>query len=329
VAFVLIASLGPTDDVAVASITNIVKVPYKIMNILRGESMLNDISGIVSFQFALAAVVTSSFSIFSASWKFLIVGFGGVLIGVLFSTVIYVFVKWMLVLRIKNITLHIFIELLSPFLVYLMADYFGVSPIIAVFTSGVIHSFSRNRLSQENTNLNTASDNVWDMVSFSLEGLVFLLLGTQMPEIIKTMWSNSYCVSNIKIIEVVLLITASFILTRFLWAFFTIPSKHYNEKDNSISKTKASLIISLSGARGAVTLASVMTIPLLINNGAPFPQRDLIILISIGIIICSLLVTNFILPLFMEKKTEIVEPENDNKTYIKILNNTIIPLNNK
>ncbi|MDR3049015.1 MAG: sodium:proton antiporter [Elusimicrobiota bacterium] len=303
-AFAMIASLGPTDDMAVAYAAKISKIPKKIFNILQGESMLNDVSGIVSFQFALAAVVGGTFSIWQAGSRFVIIGAGGVLFGALFMLVRHIFVHWIRNLGIVNTVLHILIEILTPFLVYIIARYFGVSDVIAVFTAGVLQSFTNNRLIPEATSLEMSSESVWSVISFVLEGLVFLILGAQLPQIIETMLNNSYIINNRQIIFIVLAITASFMLSRFLWSFFTISKDNLTSEEEPIGKVKASLIISLSGARGAVTLASVMSIPLLLANGEQFPQRDLIILITAGIIILSLLIANFILPLLMRRQKE-------------------------
>jgi CPA1 family monovalent cation:H+ antiporter len=328
-AFILISSLGPTDDVAVASVTKRIKMPGKVMNILQGESMLNDVSGIVSFQFALTAILTGGFSLISAGTSFIIIGLGGILAGLVLTAIKYSIVKWIRSLGMENASLHILIELLTPFLIYMAAEYLGVSAVLAVFTAGIAHSFSKDKINPETIELKIAADSVWDTVSFTLDGFVFLILGMQFPNIIKTMWTDSYSISNTKIIYFVLLLTAVFAVSRFLWAFFTISKKDLNDKDQKISKAKASLIISLSGARGAVTLASVMSIPVLLPNGNPFPERSLIILVSAGIIICSLFIANFILPVLVEKKTAQNESSDEVRAYLNILSNVTLILNKK
>ncbi|WP_052297621.1 cation:proton antiporter [Leadbettera azotonutricia] len=301
-AFALIASLGPTDDVAVDSVVKRLKMPPRIMNILVGESLLNDVSGIINFQFALAAAVSGTFSWIAAGRQFLILGLGGILIGLAFTLIKLLLVRWLRSLGMENVTFHILIELLTPFLVYIISEKCGTSGVLAVFTAGVAHSFGKNKLNPETANLNIASENIWSMVSFTLDGLVFLILGTQLPGILITIIGSPYSISTGRVILVILLITALFMLIRFLWTFFTLRKKAYNEPENPLGKLKASLFISLSGARGTVTLASILSIPYILSNGTPFPERDLLILISTGVILCTLIVTTFILPSLLKKR---------------------------
>ena len=303
-AFALIAALGPTDDVAVASVSKRTNVPPKIMNILQGESIINDASGIVSFQFALAAMLLpGSFSLLNATGRFFVVALGGIAVGLLFSFFKHIFVNWIRSLGMENVTLHLLLGLLTPFLIYLIAEELNVSGILAVFAAGIAHSFSRNKFNPETVNLNVASESVWSMLEFTLEGLVFVILGTQLPQILASI-NQSYSVATWEIIVYILLITLLFLIIRFVWSIVAVKKKTYHDPEHPVSRFKAGIIFSLSGARGAVTLASVMSIPLLISDGTAFPERNLIILIAGGVIVVSLLITSFILPLCVEKKPE-------------------------
>ncbi len=325
-AFVLIAALGPTDDVAVASVAKRVNMPPKIMNILQGESIINDASGIVSFQFALAAVVTGTFSFAGAIGKFLIIGFGGILLGLLLTGIKYLFVRWVRSLGMENITIHILIQLLTPFLIYMIAEALGTSGVLAVFAAGIAHSFGRDKLNPETASLNIASQSIWSVLSFTLDGIVFIILGTQLPGIIRTVLQGAYDISTWEILLYIFAVTSMLIIIRLAWSFCTIRKKEYSEDKSSLHKFKASLIFGLSGARGTVTLASVMSIPLLLDNGTMFPQRDLIILISTGVILVSLVITNFILPLLIEKKTNQGRSAAETGAYLEILRNVISQL---
>lgn len=327
--FVLIAALAPTDDVAVLSVSKRTNVPPKIMNILSGESIINDASGIVSFQFAVAAVMTGSFSILQATEKFFLLAIGGILIGLLFTLLKYLLVKWIRSLGMENVTIHVLLEVLSPFLVYLLAERLEVSGILAVFTAGITYSFNRKKINPDNANLNIASNSMWNVLSFTLEGLVFLILGTQLPAILKSIQTNAYILSGWEILGCILLITFIFTLSRFIWSYFTIRKKTYDDPAYPVSKFKACLIFSLSGARGAVTLASAMSIPVLLNDGTAFPQRDMIILIAAGVILCTLFITNFILPLLVDKKKEVDHNEMENTAYLEILQNVVKELYNQ
>ena len=329
-AFALIAALGPTDDVAVASVGKRVNVPSKIMTILQGESIVNDASGIVSFQFALAAMLTGSFSLAQATGRFLVVAFGGIAVGLILAWIKHLFVHWIRSLGMENVTLHLLLELLTPFVVYLVAEATGVSGILAIFAAGIVHSFNRDKFSPEKVNLNIASASVWSMLSFTLEGLVFVILGTQLPKILSFMGRGSgapFSISGGEILLYIMLLTLLFLLLRFMWLVVAIHKRSYQEKEHSVSRWKAATIFSLSGARGAVTLASVMSIPVLMSNGTPFPERDLIILIAAGVIVVSLLITNFILPLFVEKSVK-KDEATENQARIEILQTVIEDLKN-
>ena len=324
-AFVLVAALGPTDDVAVAAIGKRVNVPPKIMNIIQGESIINDASGIVSFQFALAAMLTGSFSLLHATGRFFVIALGGVAVGLILAWFKSQFVKWLRALGMESVTLHLTLGILTPFVVFLVAEAFGVSGILAVFAAGLTRSFNRDKFNPEKINQNIASESVWAILIFTLEGLVFVILGTQLQNILASIHQNSFSISSGEIVACVFLITLLFLVSRFIWSLVAIKKKTYDDPKHPISRLRASVIFSLSGARGAVTLASVMSIPLFLSDGTAFPERDLIILIAGGVIVVSLLITSFILPLFVDKKTT-VDKVAENKAYLEILQNVIAEL---
>jgi len=326
-AFALIAALGPTDDVAVASVSKRVNVPPKIMTILQGESIVNDASGIVSFQFALAAMLTGSFSIVQATGRFVVVALGGIAIGLALVWIKQLFVRWIRSLGMENVTLHLLLELLTPFVVYLTAEAMGVSGILAIFAAGVAYSFNRDKFSPERVNLHIASESIWSMLTFTLEGLVFVILGTQLPKILSSIGGSgaTFSITGWAVLAYILLLTFVFLLTRFLWSVFAITKRSYQEAEHPISRFRAGIIFSLSGARGAVTLASVMSIPILMSDKTAFPERDLIILIASGVIVVSLLITGFILPLCVEESVK-KDKSAENQAHIEILHTVIAAL---
>ncbi len=324
-AFALAAALAPTDAVAVGSLAKKLNMPSSIMNILEGESLVNDASGIVGFQFAIAAMLTGAFSLAHAGARFIIVALGGALVGLVLTLVKYFFVRWIRSLGMENVTLHILIGLLTPFLVFIVAEHLEVSGILAVVVSGIAHSFSRKSLNPETANLNIAFESIWSVLAYTLNGLVFLILGTQLPKIMNIIWFNS-SISNFDTISDTIIFTLLLILIRFLWSWLTVSKKLTMTQKLNVGRTKTALIMSLSGVRGAVTLATTMSIPFFLSNGAAFPARDLIIFIASGVILCSLLIANFVLPLLFEKehtgdKTEEIKACNE------ILHNVIASLN--
>ena len=322
-AFALIASLGPTDVVAVDAVAKRLAVPSKIMGILSGESIINDASGIVGFQFAIAAMVTGYFSITHAFGQFLLMGLGGVFVGLAMTFLKYELVKGLRSLGMENATFHILIDILTPFIIYLIAEYLSVNGILAVFATGIAHSFLKDKLNPETVKLNIAHESVWAFLSFTFDGLVFVMLGTQLPHILKTISTGEFVINNLQIVGYIFLFMFMIAFIRFMWWIAVIRKKTYYDPEKPIRKIKAGTIYSLAGAHGAVSLVSVMSIPILLADGSAFPDRDLMILIASGIIVLSLLITNFILPLIVEHKLEKTKDESEFYAYAEIIRKTI------
>lgn len=326
VAFTLIAALGPTDDVAVASVAKRVRIPNKLMAVISGESIINDASGIVSFQIALMAILSGSFSITQAAGNLVFVAIGGILTGICFALGLYLLINWMRKLGVENVTFYLLIEILSPFLVYMLAESWHVSGILAVFTTGISHSLGWSRLNPDRAGQYTASNNIWNILTFTFEGIVYLILGCQLPDILKNINSGAYPINLWEILLYIVLITLIFAVSRYIWAYFTLPRKVY---DGETSKAKTCMIFSLAGARGAVTMASIISVPVFLSDGSEFPQRDLIILLATGVIICSLFITNFILPLIVGQNTQTDKEARETAAYLEILNKVVKKLGDR
>lgn len=325
-AFVLSAALAPTDVVAVNAVSKRAALPSKLMGILSGESIINDATGIVCFQLAITAASTGSFSIGQAVGRFLLLAAGGIITGLLLTWLKYAFLRWLRSLGVENGTLHILIGIMTPFIIYMVSEALHVSGILAVFASGIAHSFMRDRFNPDKVSLNIAQESVWSVLSFSLDGLVFVILGTQLPGILRTIGSGRYAIDGWKIAGSILLITFCTMFIRFVWCTFAVKKQIYQETDKSIGKMKAGIIFSLAGARGTVTLASIMSIPLLLSDGDIFPERGLMILLASGVIVISLLSTNFILPLFAGKKKDKKRNEEEQAAYLEILQTVVTQL---
>lgn len=328
-ALALAAALAPTDAVAVGSLGKRIKIPDSIMNLLEGEALINDASGIVSFQFAVAAMVTGSFSLLHAGVEFLYVALGGVLIGAVLTGFKYLIVKWVRLLGMENVTFHLLIGILTPFLIFMAAEELHVSGILAVVISGVIHSIESRKLNPELATLKIASKSVWSTLTFILNGLVFVILGMQFPEIINTIWYD-ISFDNLKIIGYILVITLAMMLIRFLWSYFIVSEGQVEEGrgEKKFGRIKESLVISMSGVRGSVTLATTLSLPFFLNDESNFPQRDLIIFLAAGVILLSLLIANFLLPLFFKEEETIEADEEEREACLEIIESVIKQLNN-
>jgi CPA1 family monovalent cation:H+ antiporter len=325
-AFALAAALAPTDAVAVGALEQKVKIPHQTMQILEGESLINDASGLVSFQFAVAAMVTGVFSFKTASISFIAISLGGVVLGLLLTLVKYGVVKWLRKLGMENVTLHMLIEILTPFLIFMAAEELGVNGILAVVAAGIAHSFGYKKMNPEVAKLSVVSKSTWSVIIFVLNGLVFLLLGTQLPDIIQTIWSNPE-IGNFKIIMYTLLLTSAVLGLRLIWAMLMDIFEGTKPRDPWALRLKKALILSLSGVRGTITLASTLSLPFLLNDGTAFPARDLIIFLAAGVILWTLLASNYLLPLLLGKETQTEQEEDEIQAKIEILRNVVTGLN--
>lgn len=318
--FALAAALAPTDAVAVGALSQKVNVPHKVMHNLEGESLINDASGLVSFQFAVLALATGEFSFINAGTTFLLLSFGGIILGILMSTLKIMLMRQLRELGIENITSYMLMEILLPFLIFMTAEHIGVNGILAVVSGGIVHSYTYKRIHPETAQLSTLSKNTWSVIIFSLNGLVFILLGTQLPEIINTIWKNS-SVSKSTLLLYILLITLVLLFLRFLWMLLF---KNFEKtKSNSFrSRIKTTFLYTISGVRGTITLVSTLSLPFFLGGGEEFLERDLLIFIAAGVIILTLLLANFTLPLFAPKKDEALEKE-DHTMEIDILRDVV------
>lgn len=303
-AFALGAALGPTDAVAVASLSKDINIKKQQKNVLEAESLINDASGIVSFQFALAAVVTGTFSFFDASISFMISFFGGILVGIVLGYLANFVIRRVRSLGLENTTFHVLFEVFIPFIVYLVANALGTSGILAIVAAGLIGIISPRTMDPQVSRLNIVSNSVWRVLSFALNGVVFVLLGAQLPKQMSGAWENQQ-ISNWELLGWILLITLALHVLRFIWlVFMNVFESRRDPSKQTLGKLsfRELLVMTLSGARGAITLSLVMTIPYMIGEPfVAFSQRSTIVFIASGVIICTLLIATFIVPLIAPK----------------------------
>ncbi|MCI3986559.1 Na+/H+ antiporter [Bacillus vallismortis] len=305
-AFGLAAILSPTDVVAVSALSGRVKMPKGILRLLEGEGLMNDASGLVAFKFAIAAAVTGTFSLAQAAVSFVFISLGGLLCGVVISFLIIRFRLFLRRLGMQDVTMHMLIQILTPFVIYLAAEEIGVSGILAVVAGGIIHAVEQDRLeSSTMAKLQIVSSSTWNIILFILNGLVFVILGAQIPDVISVIF-NDTAVSNMQVISYILVITFTLMLLRFLWVLFFWNGKWFFNKDQNIYKPglRSTLLLSISGVRGAVTLAGSFSIPYFLEDGTPFPERNLILFLAAGVILCTLAIAAVVLPLLTEKEEE-------------------------
>ena len=309
VAFALAAVLSPTDAVAVSAIAQD-RLPTPLMHMLQGEALLNDASGLVTFKFALAAAITGVFSLTDASLSFVLVALGGLAVGVALSWLVGRLRAWMITRGWDDPATHVVFMLLLPFAAYVLAERLGVSGILSAVAAGMMQSWLDLLPRQTSTRLLNRS--VWSLLEFAFNGLIFLLLGLQLPDIIKAVVSHetslwpalAYCCLEVLAIFAALIVLR-FIWVQSIWRAIGVVRRWRGKPELVLVPTARSCwLLTLGGVRGAVTLAGVMSVPLLISAGEAFPQRDLLIFIAAGVILLSLISACIALPLLLRGITQ-------------------------
>ncbi|MBC2940277.1 cation:proton antiporter [Staphylococcus epidermidis] len=310
-AFAIAAILCPTDAVAVQAITNGKVLPKGSMTILEGESLLNDAAGIISFKIAVGVLITGTFSIFDAIQQFLIASIGGAIVGLLIGMALVRFRLTLMRRGIENINMFTFIQLLTPFVTYLIAELFHASGIIAAVVAGLVHGFERDRIAQTRTQLQMSYNHTWSILGYVLNGFVFSILGFLVPEVIvKIIKTEPH--NFLFLIVITLLVALAVYLFRFVWVYVLYPyfylsvspfqkmiSKNDEDKVTE-SKPKRSLyalIMTLCGVHGTISLAIALTLPYLLANHETFAYRNDLLFIASGMVILSLIIAQVILPL--------------------------------
>ena len=304
VAFAVAAVLSPTDAVAVSAITQ-GRLPTPLMRMLQGEALLNDASGLVTFKFALAAAITGVFSLSDASVSFVMVALGGLAVGVALSWLLGRLRMWMITRGWDDPATHVVFMLLLPFAAYVLAERLGVSGILSAVAAGMMQSWLDLLPRQTSTRLLNRS--VWSLLEFAFNGLIFLLLGLQLPDIIKavvsheaTVWPTLAfrCLDVLAIFGVLILLR--FVWVQSIWRGIGVVRRWRGKAELVlVPTTRSCWLLTLGGVRGAVTLAGVMSVPLLLAPGTVFPERDLLIFIAAGVILLSLISACVALPLLL------------------------------
>ena len=313
-AFALGAALGPTDAVAVASLSKETSISARSKSILEGESLINDASGIVSFQFAIAAAVTGTFSLIDATADFLFSFFGGILMGVALGYLGNFLVRKVRSWGLENTTFHVLFEVFTPFIVYLVANALHTSGILAVVAAGLVNVISPRIIGPSISRMNIVSTSVWRVLTFTLNGVVFVLLGTQLPLAFQGTWEST-AVNNDVLIGYVLGLAFLIIAVRFLWILGVEWVHHRRDPESKrfgLENLRSSAIMTLGGPKGTITLAVAFTIPYTV------PQRDLMIFMACGVIVVTLLLATFVVPLLAPKKAPTDEDLRCDETEVNI-----------
>ncbi|EKM0365095.1 Na+/H+ antiporter [Cronobacter turicensis] len=307
-AFALAAVLSPTDAVALSGIVGEGRIPKKIMGILQGEALMNDASGLVSLKFAVAvAMGTMVFTVGGASLEFLKVAIGGLLAGIavswLYGRSLRLLSRW----GGDEPATQIVLLFLLPFASYLIAEHIGFSGILAAVAAGMTITRS-GVMRTAPLAMRLRANSVWSMLEFVFNGMVFLMLGLQLPGIMETSLAAAELDPNVEtwmLFMDIVLIYVALIGVRFLWLWIMkrFSLRFLKKKPLSFGEysTRELLVASFAGVRGAITLAGVLSIPLLLPDGSPFPARYELVFLAAGVILFSLFVGVILLPILLQQ----------------------------
>jgi monovalent cation/hydrogen antiporter len=286
-AFVLGAIASPTDPTAATAIAERLGLPRRLVALIEGESLVNDGTALVAYKFAVAAVLSGSFSMTDAAGRFALNVAGGIAIGLAVGFLVRQLRK-----RIDDPALAITISLLSGYFAYLPAQAAGVSGVLAAVTIGVYMGWYTPELTNWQTRLQGIA--VWEILFFVLNALLFALVGLQLPVIVDALSGRSAST----LLGYAAAVTLGVLVARFLWV---VPGTYVTAWSRRRTRPiqdpgRASILLGWSGMRGAVSLAAALALPLTTDSGAAFPNRELIIFLTFGVIFGSLVVQGLTLP---------------------------------
>ena len=286
-AFVLGAIVSPTDPTAATAIARRLGLPRRLVALIEGESLVNDGTALVAYRFAVAAVVTGSFSLASASGRFVLNIVGGVVVGLAVGRVIREVRR-----RLDNPPVEITISILSGYFAYLPAEALGVSGILAAVTVGIYMGWHAPELTSPQTRLQGVA--VWEILFFLLNAFLFTIIGLQLPVILDGL--SGY--STATLLWYAALITTTVVAARFAWLLATteVPAFLGRRRGVAGAPWQSSVILGWSGMRGAVSLAAALALPLTTDAGAPFPDRELIVFLTFSVILVTVVVQGLTLP---------------------------------
>jgi len=291
-AFLLGAIVSPPDASAATAIIKKLGVPRRVVTIIEGESLVNDATALVAYRFALAAILTGSFSIGEAAVRFAVVTAGGVAVGLLVA-IVGVFI----VQRLNNSTAETTLTLITSFSAYILAERLGLSGVISTVAAGLYYGRRLPAVTTAQTHIEAEAS--WTTVLFIINGLVFTLIGLQMPAVIIGLEAYSWQQLAFYGLTIALVVIA----VRFIWMFPAtyLPRKLFPSiaRKDPLPPWGVVTAMSWTGMRGIVSLAAALSIPLNLPSGEEFPFRNLLIFLTYVVILVTLLIPALTLPSLM------------------------------
>jgi len=302
-AFVLGAIVSPPDAVAATSAIKNLHLPKRMVAILEGESLVNDASALIAYRYALMAVMSGSFVLWNAAAQFIWIVIGGIAVGILIG---YIFI-WLHKQFLNNATVETVLTFILPFASYLLAEKIHASGILAVVSTGLMISWRAHEIFSFQTRMQM--NGFWETIIFLLNGFVFILIGLQLPTIIQQTSDHTLA----EMIQYGLIISAVVISVRIIWIYPTVHIANWIDRlrghaEATSINNKKLFVIGWSGMRGVVSLATALALPLTLENGDAFPQRNLILFVTFVVILVTLVFQGLTLPLLI-RFLKVAEPK--------------------
>lgn len=297
--FLLGGIISPPDAISATTVMRRVKVPKVLVSVIEGESLLNDASSLIVFRFALAAVITGQFHFQQAATSFFLVIIMGTLIGLIVGLIFYGIHR----LLPTTSSIEIVLTLATPYCMYYLAEHFHFSGVLAVVAGGLFLSSKQQQMLNYRSRIEGV--NVWTNMVFVLNGLIFMLIGLQLPSIARQLGDISLGRAIGYGLGISLLLIITRLLCTFGAALFTRFASRFITVADANPGWKTPLIAGWAGMRGVVSLAAALSIPLFIQEGQPFPYRNLILFITFIVILVTLVLQGLTLPWLIRK----IKPE--------------------
>lgn len=318
-AFVLGAIISPPDAVAATAATKGLGVPRRVITILEGESLVNDATGLIAYKYAVGAVMVGSFVLWEAGLQFLWVAIAGIAVGLIVGQIFL----WVHKITPNNPTTDTTLTFIAPYVSYLMAEELHLSGVLAVVTSGLFLAWHSSEVFSQQTRLQAGG--TWNTILFILNGIIFILIGLQLPVILRNI--NDIPFTDLLLYGAIVSITV--IVVRIIWVFpgtYLPRISRYVRKNEPKPDLKLVSIVAWSGMRGIVSLAAALALPLMISDTQAFPNRNLIIFLTFCVIFSTLVLQGLTLPRLIKMlgiKTDGTEQEEEHEVRVRITSSVI------